>query len=103
MKYDELELLEFFESEPKIIEPLEAGMYIYNRSIELFKLSLYFSIYENECSVSIEYDDKTIVSADFKSIESIYKNKNCLTICTEAQKINIYYSNKNFSLFIEAK
>lgn len=103
MNYNELELFEFFESEPIIIEPVEACMYIYTRSIELFTLSFYFSAYENEGSVSIKYDDKTIVSSDFVLIESIYKNKNCLIICTETQKISIYYSNKNFNMFIYAK
>lgn len=103
MIYNQLELLEFFENEPITIEPTEACMFIYKRTIDLFKLNLYFSAYEDEGSFSIEINNISIINAELKSIKSICKNENCLIIDTKMEIIKIFYFDKYFSTFIEQK
>jgi hypothetical protein len=65
--FNEYELLELFENEPVIIGDKEAGMYIYSKTDSFgFKLVLTFSIYENECLLSLNHESYTIPIVDLK-------------------------------------
>ena len=57
IKYDEIELMEFFESEPIFIGDEEAGECMYVRRQGDFKIILVISTYEMYIKVSVSYKE----------------------------------------------
>ena len=71
IKYDEIELMEFFESEPIFIGDEEAGECMYVRRQGDFKIILVISTYEMYIKVSVSYSEK---HSSISGIERIDKN-----------------------------
>ena len=74
IKYDEIELMEFFESEPIFIGDEEAGECMYVRRQGDFKIILVISTYEMYIKVSVSYKENVIYSEKHSSISGIDKN-----------------------------
>lgn len=79
IKWDEIEMLDFFDTEPIC---LGAEEYIYSQKTQKsqWAISLFLSVYENRVSVSIEYDDKVVVSLKFSNVVEIKKREDFLII-----------------------
>ena len=73
IKYDELEIFEFFESDPAIIGEYEAGNLIYSYQQNNFKIVLLISTYEMYIVISITYNDNIIYSQKHDNVLEIRK------------------------------
>lgn len=73
IKYDELEIFEFFESDPAIIGEYEAGNLIYSYQQNNFKIILLISTYEMYIEISITYNDNIIYSQKHDNVLEIRK------------------------------
>ncbi len=85
---DENDLIIFFESKPIVIGEIGAGFLIYTIEKNNFKLTLSISIYEKECSISIEYGGKLISNRYLSEVEAIkYNGINLSIYCKDVEKI----------------
>ena len=73
MKYNELQLFDFFESEPAVIGEYEAGDYIYSYQQNNFKIVLLISTYEMYIEISITYNNNIIYSQKHDNVLEIRK------------------------------
>ena len=91
IKYDEIELIEFFESEPIFIGDEEAaGEYMYVRRQGDFKIILVISTYEKYIKVSVSYKENVIYSEKHSSISEIERiDKNTLKVSSDNHDIVI--------------
>lgn len=107
IKYDEYELLELFASEPMVIDDKETGIFIYNiEDSHGFKLSMYVSIYEYICSISLTHKDleKPVFDIGLNGVKDI-KGKNDRLVIQQkgnAQDVVIYFK-PNFALAFEKR
>jgi len=68
--YDEYELLELFEAEPLVIATKEAGMFIYSKKFSTgIKISLYLSVYERECEISMCINENGFYETSLCNVE----------------------------------
>lgn len=74
IKFDELELLEFFEGEPTIIGEYEEGNWMYSYSQNDFEIVLLISTYEMYVEVSITYNENIIYSQKHNNVLEIRKS-----------------------------
>lgn len=74
IKYDELELFEFFENAPSVIGEYEAGDCIYSYQQNNFKVILLISTYEMYIEISITYNDNIIYSQKHDNVIEIRKS-----------------------------
>lgn len=87
IKYDILELLEFFESEPGIIGEYEGGDWIYSYRQNNFNIVLLISTYEMYVEISITYNDIIIYSQKHDNVQEIRK--------TDFEDLRILLDNNN--------
>ncbi len=73
IKFDELELFEFFEREPTIIGEYEEGNWLYSYAQNHFEIVLLISTYEMYIETSITYDDNIIYSQKHDNVLEIRK------------------------------
>jgi len=105
IKYDEYELLELFASEPVEINEKEAGIFLYKQEDSHgFKLSMYMSIYEHVCSISLSYKDlvKPIFDIALNEVKCV-KSKDDRLIIRQNDKEHdaIIYFKPNYALTFE--
>lgn len=74
IKFDELELFEFFEGEPTIIGEYEEGNWMYSYGQNDFKIVLLVSTYEMYVEISITYNDNIVYSQKHNNILEIRKS-----------------------------
>ena len=91
IKYDEIELIEFFESEPIFIGDEEAaGEHMYVRRQGDFKIILVVSTYEMYIKVAVSYKENVIYSEKHSSISEIKGiDKNTLKVSSSNHDIVI--------------
>ena len=73
IKYDDVELLEFFECEPVTIGEYEAGNWMYTYQNNNFKFVVFISIYEMYIEVSILFQDKLVYCQKHSNVSKIEK------------------------------
>jgi len=105
INYDEYELLELFASEPIEINEKDVGIFLYNREdSQGFKLSMYMSIYEQVCSISLSYKDlaKPIFDIALNDVECVKSKGDRLIIRQNDKKHDvIIYFMPNYALLFE--
>lgn len=105
IKYDEYELLELFASEPVEINGKEAGVLLYNKEDSNgFKLSMYMSIYEYFCSISLSYKNfaKPIFDIALNEVKCVKSKGDRLIISQDNKEHNvIIYFKPNYALAFE--
>lgn len=102
-EYDELELLEFFESEPCFIGEKEACECTYTYCSEDFKIVFFVSAYEMYIDVSISYKGNTVCSEKYDSVSEIRKvDSNTLNIITDNHDI-IILKKPQIGIFVDNK
>lgn len=74
IKFDELELFEFFEREPAIIGEYEEGNWMYSYGQNDFEIVLLVSAYEMYVEISITYNDNIVYSQKHNNILEIKKS-----------------------------
>lgn len=73
IKYDELDLFEFFESDPTVIGEYEAGDCIYSYQQNNFEVILLISTYGMYIEISITYNNNIIYSQKHDNVLEIRK------------------------------
>lgn len=73
IKYNELQLFDFFESDPAVIGEYEADDYIYSYQQNNFKIVLLISTYEMYIEISITYNNNIIYSQKHDNVLEIRK------------------------------
>ena len=90
IKYDELELFEFFESEPVVIGEEDAGDWIYTYQKDDFKVILLVSTYEMYIKISICYCENIVYTEKFNQVIEINKlDSNALKTMKDEKRILI--------------
>ena len=91
IKFDELELLEFFEGEPTIIGEYEEGNWMYSYSQNDFEIVLLISTYEMYVEVSITYNENIVYSQKHNNVLEIRKSDfdNLILLLNEENSIII--------------
>lgn len=106
IKYDEYDLLEFFEAEPNYIFDKETGKLMYVKEDKYgMKMIFHMDVYEQTCSVSINYREyaSSIIEYSVNSVASIIRDNVGLKIYGEAEKIIlIIHVSPNMSVTIPA-
>ena len=74
IKFDELDLFEFFERKPTIIGEYEEGNWMYSYGQNDFEIVLLISTYEMYVEISITYKDSIIYSQKHESVMEIRKS-----------------------------
>lgn len=74
IKFDELELFDFFEGEPIIIGEYEEGNWLYSYGQNDFEIVLLVSTYEMYVEISITYNDNIVYSQTHNNILEIRKS-----------------------------
>lgn len=88
IKYDELELFEFFESEPVVIGEEDAGDWIYTYQKDDFKIILLLSTYEMYIKISVCYCENIVYAERFNRVIEIKKSDaNTLKIIKDEKSI----------------
>lgn len=77
IRYDELDLLDFFESEPTCIGEYEAGDWIYSYGRNDFAIVVLISTYEKYVEISITYKDYIIYSQKHNNVSEIKRGDSC--------------------------
>ncbi len=103
--YNEYDLLELFESEPKLAANEDVGMYKYSRKDEHgFTFELYMSVYDEYCSLSLYHKDlkTSIFDIGFDNINDIKCKENRLIIeQAENPKNIVVHFKPNYTLAFE--
>ncbi len=74
IKFNELDLFEFFEGEPTIIGEYEEGNWMYSYGQNDFEIVLLISTYEMYVEISITYNDNVIYSQKHNNVLEIRKS-----------------------------
>ena len=94
VKYNELELFEFFESEPVAIGEKDADDCIYTYSKDEFKIILLIATYEAYIKISICYCENIVYTEKFNQIQEIRKLDNSTMKIVQNEK-NILIKKKS--------
>ena len=79
--FDEYDLLELFNAEPKMIGPDEACVYMYSKKNSTgIQVLLYISAYENICELSLGINEVTFFKAELHNVENLRKKDGWLRI-----------------------
>lgn len=85
--FDDLDMLDFFESEPISIGEEEEAKYIYSiHDSNHLSMVLTVDTYAKNVAISIRYSDYTIFSGEFDNVSEIRKSENCLLVKIEGEK-----------------
>lgn len=100
IQINEYEMLELFCNEPISIQEKEAGMFIYRKQdTHGFELSMYISIYENICNISLSHKEltKSIFDFELEKVSKIDGHSDKMVIHQMTGNIIIYFK-PNFSI-----
>ncbi len=87
IKFDDLDMLEFFENEPISIGEEGEAKYIYSmKDSHQFSMILTVDTYAKKINISVRYGDNTIFAGEFDNVLEIRKSKNVLLVEMEGQK-----------------
>jgi hypothetical protein len=87
IKFDEYEVLSFFENAPIVIGDYEEGNWIYSITKNDFKMTMLVATYEEYIELSLSYKDNIVCKQRFGNISEIAEmDYNCLRITTSENK-----------------
>jgi hypothetical protein len=87
IKFDEYELLSFFESDPIVIGDYEEGNWLYSIIKNDFKMTMLVVTYEEYIELSVYYKDNIVYKQRYNNISEIAETEfHCLRIVTSENK-----------------
>ncbi|MBP3800963.1 MAG: hypothetical protein J6I85_02875 [Clostridia bacterium] len=95
-----LDLIEFFEKEPRYIYGEESGEFLITREKNGFELLLTISLYEKIVSISLSYNENLIYNQIYKNVNRIFKSDNILVIEIEKKQVIKILDNKYFQIIV---
>ncbi len=102
IKFDELDMLDFFENEPIIVGEIEAGEFIYSlKDSQMFSITLTVDVYMQRINVSISYGNNIVFAGQFENIIEIKKSDNVLLAEMENKKRLVIKKSPCLGIIIE--
>ena len=87
IKFDDLDLLDFFENEPISIGEEGEAKFIYSiKDSRQFSMTLTVDTYEKKIDISVTYSNNTIFSGEFDNVHEIRKSEDVLFVEMENSK-----------------
>lgn len=87
IKFDDLDMFEFFENEPIVIGEEGEANFIYSmKDSHQFSMTLTVDTYAKKINISVSYGDNTIFAGEFDNVLEIRKSENVLIVEMEGQK-----------------
>lgn len=84
IKFDDLEMIEFFENNPINVGEDGEGILIYSiKDKEHLSMALTLDIYAKTADISVLYDNNVIFSGEFDNVIEIKKVEKTLVFCLE--------------------
>lgn len=103
-KFDEVEMMDFFEKEPVCIGEYEEGNWIYTLEENFFKLVMLVDTYRALVEVSVSYKDNLVYSGSYKNVEEIRKSDDkALRLIVEEGNSIILKKGKQIGAVMEEK
>jgi hypothetical protein len=75
IKYDESDLLDFFEKEPIEVGDYDGGDWIYRYIDDNFKLVMFISTYEMYINITITFKENIVYTQKFRNVSEIIQLK----------------------------
>ena len=102
IKFDDLDMLDFFENEPLVIGEKEEAKFIYSiKDSRQFSMTLVVDTYAKIIDVSIRYNDNTIFAGEFDNVLEIRKSEDVLLVEMENKKRLVLKKHSCFGVIIE--
>lgn len=102
IKFDEVDLFDFFEKEPTIIGEYEEGNWLYSYNQNAFEIILLISTYEMYVEISITYNDNIIYSQKHNNVLEIRKSdSNNLRLLLDKENIIIIKKEPQIGVIVE--
>lgn len=95
-----VDLIGFFEKEPRYIYGEESGEFLITREKNGFELLLTISLYEKIVSISLSYNENLIYNQIYKNVNRIFKSDNILVIEIEKKQVIKILDNKYFQIIV---
>ena len=87
IKFDDFDMLDFFENEPVFVGEEEGGESIYSiKDRNSFTLILTTDIYAKKIDISITHENNTVFAGQFQNIFEIRKSEDVLLVEMEGKK-----------------
>lgn len=87
IKFDDLDMLDFFENEPISIGEEGEAKFIYSiKDSHQFSMTLTVDTYAKKIDISVRYSDNTIFAGEFNNVIEIRKSKDILLVEMENKK-----------------
>ena len=87
IKFDDLDMLDFFEKEPVSIGEEGEAKFIYSiRDEKLFSMTMTIDTYMQKIDISINYNSSIIFAGQFEKILEIRKSEDILLVKMEEKK-----------------
>lgn len=87
IKFDDLDMLEFFENEPIAIGEEGEAKFIYSIKDEhQFSMTLTVDTYAKKIDIYVRYSDNTIFAGEFDNVLEIRKSEDVLLVEMEGKK-----------------
>ena len=102
IKFDDLDMLNFFENEPIAIGQKDEAKFIYFiKDSHQFSMTLVVDTYAKIIDVSIRYNDNTIFAGEFDNVLEIRKSEDVLLVEMENKKRLVLKKHSCFGIVIE--
>lgn len=102
IKFDEIELLDFFESKPTTIGDYAAGEWLYSYHQNGFKVILLIDIYEMSVTISITYYDNVVYHEKRNGVIAIVGiSSSLLKVILDKEKVIIINKDPLISVTVE--
>lgn len=102
IKFDDLDMLDFFENEPISIGDEGEATFIYSiKDSRQFSMTLTVDTYKKDIDISVSYNDNTIFAGHFDNVLEIKKSEDVLLVKIEDNKRLVLKKYPCFGVFIE--
>ncbi len=102
IRFDDLDMLEFFEEDPVPIGDYEEGNLIYSLEDKLgFKLILTLDTYSKKIDISVTYNDNIIFTGEYSEVLEIKKADNNLIVYLSDNKRILLKKDKQIGVILE--
>ena len=102
IKFNDFDMLDFFENEPVSVGEETGGEFIYSiKDGNSFTLILTIDIYAKKIVVSMMHDNNTVFAGQFENINEITKSEDVLLVKMEEKKRLVIKKEPCLGIFIE--
>ena len=102
IKFDDFDMLDFFEIDPLVIGEKEESKFIYSiKDSRQFSMTLVVDTYAKMIDISVRYSDNTIFAGEFDNVLEIRKSEDVLLVEMKNKKRLVLKKHSCFGIVIE--